>query len=267
MKKKVVLAIAIFSVLAMYSFTTFNARVDDIFKTLGIPVSHAKEYIWKSFAAGNISFPANSNIRNYPASKRAAAVYELGTYVKNFLLSPDFNKQYQQLRDARRPAAPATIQQRIDAQIADYTRSLKQSEEAYRKAAPELKQIYEAGINKYKQLISSLEHEYDPQHAKLIEGITIQYDYDMGDYSYRLKKFEKEYPADVRAFIKIRLQEFLHLSANVDFSAALTDNSGTKKFINAAYEAKPAVWKYCFRAGKESTLAARSLAEQWIKEM
>jgi hypothetical protein len=267
MKKYLALIVIIFSALAMYSFTTFNANVDDIFKTLGIPAAHAKDLVWKSFVGKNLSLPANSSIKTYPLNKRVAAVYEIGAYVKSYLISPDFKNQYQQLREERRPVAPATMQQRINAEIAEFTRALKESEEACKRVSPELKSIYEVSIKKYKQYITSLENEYDPQHSELIEGISTRYGYDMGDYVFRVRQFEKEYPADVRAFIKLRLQEFLQLSSNVDFNARLVESSGKKRFVNQTYESRPAVWKYCFRAGKESTEAARSLAKQWLKEI
>jgi hypothetical protein len=267
MKKYLLLAILTVSTFVMYSFTIFNSRVDDIFKTLGIPEANAKDHIWKSFAGKYLSFPSGANIKNIPAGKRVATIQEIGTYVKDYLLSADFNKQYQAFREQKRPLSPATMHERIKAQIADYNQLLSESQLRYKTADPELKPLYEASVKKYKQLITSLENAYDPDYSRQIEGMTIQCHYDMGDYAYRLKQFEKEYPADVRAFIKLRLREFLQLSANVDFNAELVERNGKKGFVNQAYESKSAVWKYCFRAGEQSTGAARAIAEQWIKEI
>jgi hypothetical protein len=267
MKKDLLLVIVTVSTFVMYSFTTFNSRVDDIFKTLGIPAANAKDHIWKSFAGRYFSFPTGANIKNVPADKRVAAIQEIGAYIKEYLLSADFNKQYEAFREQRRPLSPATMHERIKAQIADYNQQLSESQLRNKTADPELKPLYEASIKMYKQLITSLENAYDPDYSRQIEGMTIQYDYDMGDYAYRMKQFEKEYPADVRAFIKLRLREFIQLSTNVDFNAQLVEKNGKKKFINHVYESKSEIWKYCFRAGKQSTEAARALAEQWLKEI
>lgn len=84
-----------------------------------------------------------------------------------------------------------------------------------------------------------------------------------------LAEWELHYPKDSQAFIKRRLQEFLDLTADVDFSAALKPHpyhTNKKIFVNSVYEAKPEEWKKAFRAGKDATLAARLVAQQWIRE-
>ena len=251
----------------MFSFASFNNRVDDILKTLGIPATHAKDHILKSFAGKYFSFPQRTTIKNYSQNKRVATVNQIGAYVKYYLFSSDFAREYQQLREEKRPTAPATIEERVNKEIAEYTRLLKETEDASRSVSPEMKTMYESSIKKYKSRISALENEYDPQHLEQIEGIIIQHDYDMGDYKFKLKQFEKEYPSDVRTFIKIRLQEFLQITSNIDFNAELVQKSGKKIFVNPTYEEKTAAWKYCFRAGRPSTEAARALAQQWLKEI
>lgn len=74
---------------------------------------------------------------------------------------------------------------------------------------------------------------------------------------------EKKYPSDPREMIRKRLQEFLDLSATVDFDA--TTVSG--RFENPAYEAKSNQWKMCYRAGKPVVEAARAEAQAWLGEL
>jgi hypothetical protein len=251
----------------MYSFISFNSRVNNIFKTLGIPEREAQDQIWKIVAGNEFSFSANTKFESLPAKKRAVAVYEMGHYVKKYLGSPEFDSQYQQLRSEKRPVAPATIQERINYHVAEFSNALRENEAAYKRIRPELQPLYEASIKNYNQSIMALENEHDPQHAKLVEGIIIQHDYDMSEFAHRTRQFEKEYPGNARAFIKLRLHEFLQLSSNVDFNAVLVERSGKKIFLSQSYEAKPSVWKYCFRAGEKSTVMARALAQQWLKEL
>ena len=267
MKKNLIIALTVITVLITYSFTTFNGRLDDVLKSLGLPENDAKLPIWKNFAGTYFSVPSNAVIKNYPQNKRAAAVYEIGSYVKSYILSADFQSQYQSLREEKKPKAPLTIGDRIKVEQEEISMLLKESESAYNKASQELKPLYEASIKKYRQALFAFENDYDPQHAKQMEGILTQYEYDMGDYRYKLKQFEREYPADVRAFIKLRLQEFLQVTTNVDFNAELVERSGKKRFVNPAYEAKHPAWKYCFRAGKQSTTAARALAKEWLTQI
>ncbi len=68
--------------------------------------------------------------------------------------------------------------------------------------------------------------------------------------------------------IRKRLQEFLQLTADINFDAALTtDQHGVKHFADEELERKDYNWKLCFRSGKETVTAARAYAEQWLKEL
>ncbi len=40
-----------------------------------------------------------------------------------------------------------------------------------------------------------------------------------------------------------------------------------KKFVNPAYEKKPAEWKMAYRAGKPAVDAARTFAKAWLAEL
>lgn len=72
---------------------------------------------------------------------------------------------------------------------------------------------------------------------------------------------------DPQAQLKKRLEAFLAATADVDFAAA-TQGSGTmKRFAKEEYEAKPAEWKMCYRAGKETTEALRAFAQGWLAEL
>jgi hypothetical protein len=67
--------------------------------------------------------------------------------------------------------------------------------------------------------------------------------------------------------VKKRLDEFLTITKDVDFSAVLTTKYNKQVFVNAGYERKDARWKMAFRAGKEVVDPAREFAQQWIEEI
>ena len=91
---------------------------------------------------------------------------------------------------------------------------------------------------------------------------------EMREHQTNVATWEKEYPVSPAEMIKSRLTYFLQLSATVDFNAKLgPGENGLKIFLNKAYEDKPSDWKLIFRAGKESTDAARAVATQWLGEM
>jgi hypothetical protein len=82
-----------------------------------------------------------------------------------------------------------------------------------------------------------------------------------------MKEFEKVYPADPRALIAARLNRYLEVTKDIDFSARLVDKDGKKAFADAALEARPAEWKMSFRAGKPASDAARAFAQKWLADL
>lgn len=82
-----------------------------------------------------------------------------------------------------------------------------------------------------------------------------------------LTDWERRYPADPRVLIKKRINDFLAASSGIDFTAKLLPRGDKMVFVNGEYEQKPAEWKLCFRAGKEATEAARSIAKGWLAEL
>jgi hypothetical protein len=71
------------------------------------------------------------------------------------------------------------------------------------------------------------------------------------------KDNEKKYPADPAELIKKRLEDFLAVSATVDFDAAAEGD----------YHQKSPEYKMCYRAGKEVVDAAREEAQSWLDEI
>jgi hypothetical protein len=72
---------------------------------------------------------------------------------------------------------------------------------------------------------------------------------------------------NLKATLKQRLQEFITLARSVDFNAQTEQRGKNRVFVNPEYERKSAAWKELYRLGKEPTMTAESLAEQWLKEM
>lgn len=67
--------------------------------------------------------------------------------------------------------------------------------------------------------------------------------------------------------LKRRLEQFLELSADVNFAAETTGEGPARRFVKPEDEAKPREWKMCFRAGPEATAAARAFAKEWLAEL
>jgi hypothetical protein len=82
-----------------------------------------------------------------------------------------------------------------------------------------------------------------------------------------VQRWEQQFPGDPKMLLARRLREFLDVTADVDFDAALVDRGGKKVFAEPRYESKSADWKVCFRAGQAAMTAARAAAAAWLKEL
>ncbi len=63
-----------------------------------------------------------------------------------------------------------------------------------------------------------------------------------------------------------RARIFIETCSAVDFDAKLQVQGGAAHFVEAAQEAKPPLWKACYRAGPRLTKVALDLAKGWLAE-
>lgn len=179
---------------------------------------------------------------------KAGAARELCAYVKMYVNSADFMEDYTKRREAAKPTSEPW---RPDAEMIEGQRkSVKEME----KQLADMKK--QKGISP--SVISSFEKSIQEQKASLAQW---------EDPTPNKTRWEKKYPADPSGIIKKRLEEYLALSATVDFSAQLTpaDKYGKKKFMNPEYEKKSNKWKACYRAGKEVNDVVTAFVREWLK--
>ena len=89
-------------------------------------------------------------------------------------------------------------------------------------------------------------------------------------YTEMQKEMQEKLALNKTQKVKAALQEFLDISADVDFNAQLLPKNqyGLQQFSNPTYEReKSREWKMLFRAGKEPVMAARTFAQNWLKEL
>ena len=129
------------------------------------------------------------------------------------------------------------------------------------------KKAYQTSVEAYKKMLKDYQEPNNPTIEMMYEqqvGVNKQ---DLEQYKEDLKNWETEYPADIKQFVKGRLQHYLSIAATVDFSAQLTEKYGRKRFVNPAYQGKNNEWKMIYRAGKEVYEQTKTFTEQWIKEL
>jgi len=243
-------------------------RYLDIWQQLSISQQDANGSIFGNFQTGDLSFPYSTVIKGLAPAKRAAAVREMGDYIRKYTSSQEFAAQYLSQREAAKPAAPAEGEEKIRIRLAGIRHDLEENEKGMAQAKGDMKKLYEATISMLKTEQKALQDPNDPQHEMYVSGLTGGTG-SMDPEQYRQAKadFEKEYPTTVNELIKKRLKAFLELTKDIDFNARLIQVGGRRKFADARLEAKEGHWKRCFRCGEETITAARAYASQWLKEL
>jgi hypothetical protein len=154
-------------------------------------------------------------------------------------------------------------------QKAEMEKSIRDMEKAKAEIPASQKADYEKILQALKQQMAEFEKPGNDAGSSEMGQYTQQaYEAEMQEYKDKLQEWEKEYPREPGMMIRRWLEEFLRVSADVDFGAELnTDESGKKKFVKSEYERKPELWKLCFRAGRQTTEAGREFAEEWLREL
>jgi hypothetical protein len=264
------LASLILSILyvALISFKS-QQLYGDFLKQLGLTKQDANEKITGSFLGGSFDYYGIRNLKSVVLNDRAAIVKDVAAYAKQHANSQEYIKQYLSLKEDNKPQATiAETPEELRTKTIEQAReAVKQTEETVKKAPSDMKPIFEKALEAAKQNLISTEdpnNKYMKAYAKNYPAMKVQMEQ---MHEQALKDWETKYPANHLLYIKVRLQEFLDATKDIDFSAQLTERNGIKYFVNPVYESKGNRWKLAFRAGKDAVQTARVLAEQWMAEI
>ena len=245
----------------------------DPWKEMGISKAEGEDFITESFLRGYLYLYGTHNLQNIVTGNRTAIASEVLTYCKKHVSTASFGIQYRDFRKKTQPVAPSIkMKEQIRAElVSNYEEQIINNQQMVNYALVmknmEMKKKAELAMAKcYKTL-----EEINTGNSKIMTEQMIyadmRYQSDLEKYQTKICKWEKDYPVDTRQLIKRRLEHFLELTKDIDFSASLKEMNGKKIFVNPAYEQKPAEWKMGYRAGKDVVQTARAFAGQWMKEL
>ncbi|HEY0040043.1 MAG TPA: hypothetical protein VGB71_05230 [Flavisolibacter sp.] len=258
----------LFSYLLLCSFAA-NKMADDFLKQLGISKAGADEKIANGILGGSVDIYGVKNAKNIALGNRKAVVLDLLAYTKKQVSSPVFLKHYNEMREQYRPKdyIPQTVEQMKAEHIARTKESVAQMEETVKKADASYKQLFQKSLDDAKKTLKEAE---DPNN-KMYVRYAKNYDKAVQDAKQsnaaNSANFERKYPGNHLLYVKMRLQEFMDETKDIDFAAELMSKNGKKYFVNRAYESKGSRWKMAFRAGKEVVEPAREFVQKWIEEI
>lgn len=246
-----------------------GAAAQDHLASLGISEGRAKEAVFDSFVGGAVSIAGKpAAFLSLPDSGRVALVNFALATARAFADSDDFRSRYADHRDANGPDPlpdEMTADQVFAKQRASFEDQVLQMRKMFDQITPEQRATLEAGWNDMRRELDAMEKG---ERRKEIEGaLREERAQQVRQRAAALQELEKVYPADPRTLVAMRLRQFLDLTKDVAYDAALLDKDGKKVFADPALEAKPAQWKMAFRAGKPATDAARAFAQKWLGDL
>lgn len=242
----------------------------DIFAQLGIPVKSAEQGAVTIISNGvhNPGLPSASFKLLAPAARAELATAGVA-WLKTYTKSAAFKAQYANLRETHKPQPPqfeGTPEEELKRADDEQRQQAEESKRAIASLPEEQRRALEQALAASAEAFAK---QNTPEQRKLrLDEIRAARAERTKEYDQAVASWRREYPDDPSPAIARRLREFLAVSADVDFAAALkTSEDGRVRFENSAYEAKSAPWKLCFRAGREATAAARLAVGGWLKEI
>jgi hypothetical protein len=244
---------------------------DDVWKMLGITKQAGSEKIKNSFINGYLDHYGMRNLKNITSNNRAAIAKDLLTYTKNYISSPAFIRQYEEMRKQAKPQESVlkplrTIEQIQKEEIAKTEKSIKETEKNM-KEMPQFAKSMEPVLDMLKKNIKDYQDPKNKYFSSIAMGEKYDQENEIKRFKERTQYWETAYPASLNQFLAIRLQKMLDATKDIDYNAELVEKYNKKRFVNPAYESKNTEWKQGFRAGKEVTEPARAFAQKWLNEL
>jgi hypothetical protein len=266
-----VLSIALVITMLTSSLVSFTIRSfgDDFLKQLGLSKPGAEEKIRHGFLGGSFDTYGIKNLKGIAAGSRVALLNEIMAYSKKYVSSPDFVKNYEEMRNNDKPEfrkiqTPAEIREQS---VSSLKESLANMEEKIKTADSTMKPIFQQMIASNKAELKKAEDPNNKSIANYTKAYEGMVKSNQEHYDQQIKAWEEKYPANHLLYVKTRLQQFLDETATIDFDAELVTKGNKQYFVNRAYESKGNRWKMAFRAGKDVVTTARKFAQQWMSEI
>lgn len=258
------------AIIGLLSFST-RAVYGDLWEQLGVTQQRGSNSIKSSFLNGSFYHPSVRVVRSLAGGDRVAVAKDLLAYTKEYVQTEAFAQEYEKFRQGNKPVAPekGPSEAEIRKKFIDDTKKGIENLEKLIKIATDasMKKAAEEGLAQQKQFLKDYEDPNSEMVKMAVQGNDIQYQNRQQQYEDALKEWQTNYPANVKAMIKARLQRLLAATKDVDFAAQTVERDGLRRFVKQDYESKPAEWKKAYRAGKEVTTTVQAFARQWLQEL
>ena len=273
MKKLLFILPLLLLVLGFTAQRILDDKLKNLLQQFKTDEATAKTNLFYAVSGPSFYVPNVKMVRDMAVGDRVSLVNSIGNNVKEYVVTKEFVKKYNQLREDRKPTLPE--EPKYSAQLKEEHRtnlvnSIAETEKSKKQMAADQQAMFDEIINVYKQQLAEID---DPEKTmfkpEMDEYIKQGYQIQMDEYKNKLAEWEVEYPIDnPNQMIKKWINAFLDRSADINFDAKLEkDKYGKMRFVDQQYEHKDSQWKLYFRAGKETVTAARTFAQNWLGEI
>ncbi len=272
MKKVIFILPLLVLVLGFTAGHIADENLQALLKQFKIEEGTAKTNIFYAVSGPSYYIPNVKVLRDLAIGDRVSAIESIGKNIKEYVASKEFIEKYNQLREDRKPTPPETPKysaQLKEEQKQSLTNSIAEMEKSKSQMAKDQQAMFDDIIKGLKDQLKEIDDPNSTMFSPEMDVYIKQgYDMQMDDYKNKVKEWEEEYPVNnPKPMIKKWINTFLEKSADVNFDAKTTKaKDGKIKFVDQQYEYKDSQWKLYYRAGKESLTAARTFAQNWIKE-
>jgi hypothetical protein len=242
----------------------------DVFSELNTDRSSFEQSICPSVCSGYVvgGFKVKSML--FTNEQKAAWVNALAPIAKAYTQSAAFKKQYADLKTSGMPEAAdkqPSMAEQLKTVKANTQSGIEMMEKMKNNAPADQKKAIDEQIDNLKKNLADM--DVHPEKYTLADDqVKKLNDMMEADYKQKVEEYNASFPDDPNIMIKKRLQEFLALSATVDFNAKThKGDNGLYYFDEEDYQHKDGQWKTIYRAGKPACDAARSFAEKWLQEL
>src|SRR5687768_13655332 len=144
--------------ISMISFKS-GQLYDDFLKQLGITKSQANQKITNSILGGSIDPYGIRNLKSIVSNDRGTIVKELSAYARQYVNSPEYIKQYLELKENNRPQVTRveTPEELRSNTIKRAKEAVRETEESLKKAPADMKSIFEKTLEAAKQNLRDME--------------------------------------------------------------------------------------------------------------
>lgn len=225
---------------------------------------------------GTVTFYFSTSRLRADQDARTALVRTLGASLPRIVESQMFRDMYARVRDeaATRTIGPAPDDPSVARadMVTQAQLSLRELEQ--QRAAPGLdrrtRSSLDEAIEQARANIARLQRSSGDTAMQASERA--QFEAARAEYEARRTaaqaELETRLPADVRQLVANRLSEFVAGCRDVNFRARTrTMTNGQVVFADAPNEARPKLWKLCFRAGQRTVTEARRVATTWLGQL